>query len=55
MQREPADLRILAETAAATGDAEALATVRQWLAETRLEYKAVADLVGAMPGGNAVK
>ena len=49
VQREPADLRILAEAAAATGDAEALATVRQWLAETGLEYPAVAGLVGATP------
>ena len=55
VQREPADLRILAESAAATGDAEALAAVRQWLAETGLEYAAVADLVGATPGRNAGK
>jgi hypothetical protein len=55
VQREPADLRILAESAAATGDAEALAVVRQWLAETGLEYAAVADLVGTTPGRNAGK
>ena len=47
VQREPADLRILAETAAATSDAEALETVRRWLTETGLEYPAVAALVHA--------
>ena len=41
MQREPADLRILAEAAAATHDAAALQVVRDWLAATRLEYAAV--------------
>ncbi len=45
VQREPADLRILAEAARATGDAGALDAVRQWLATTRLEYPAVAELV----------
>jgi hypothetical protein len=45
VQREPADLRILAEAARATGDAAALDTVRQWLAATRLEYPAAAELV----------
>jgi hypothetical protein len=47
VQREPADLRILAEAAAATGDAAALGIVNQWLAETGLEYPAVAALVAA--------
>jgi hypothetical protein len=45
VQREPADLRVLAEAAAATGDAAAKSTVRQWLADTGLEYPAVAALV----------
>jgi tetratricopeptide (TPR) repeat protein len=45
VQREPADLRILAEAAAATGDAAALGVVKQWLTETGLEYPAVAALV----------
>lgn len=45
VQREPADLRILAEVARATGDAAATEAVRQWLAATRLEYPAVAELV----------
>jgi len=46
VQREPADLRILAEAAAAANDAAALETVRRWLTETGLEYEAVAALVG---------
>jgi thioredoxin-like negative regulator of GroEL len=45
VQREPADLRILAEAAHATGDAAALKTARDWLAATRLEYPAIAKLV----------
>ena len=47
VQREPADLRILAEAATAAGDAGAIGSVGQWLAETRFEYPAVAALVGA--------
>lgn len=47
VQREPADLRILAESAAAAGDAGALGIVRSWLAETGLEYPAVAAMVSA--------
>ncbi len=44
VQREPADLRILAEAAAAANDVAALGTVRRWLAETGIEYPAVAAL-----------
>lgn len=55
VQREPADLRILAEAVAATGDADALATVRRWLAETGLEYQAVANLVGATARRNTTQ
>ena len=47
VQREPADLRILAEVAHATGDTAAQDTVRRWLAITKLEYPAVARLVSA--------
>ena len=47
VQREPADLRILVEAAHATADIATLETVRQWLAETKLEYSAVAKLVNA--------
>jgi tetratricopeptide (TPR) repeat protein len=51
VQREPADLRVLAEAAAATNDATAKSTVRQWLAETGLEYPAVDALVAPGPKG----
>ena len=47
VQKEPADLRILAEAAAATGDKAAQDAVRQWLAATRLEYAAVSKLASA--------
>jgi tetratricopeptide (TPR) repeat protein len=52
VQREPADLRILAEAASAAGDAAALGIVKQWLAETRFEYPVVAALAS---GGVAAK
>ncbi|MBV8496734.1 MAG: hypothetical protein JO361_08135 [Gammaproteobacteria bacterium] len=44
VQREPADLRVLAEAAAACGDRAALELVRRWLAETGFEFPAVAAL-----------
>jgi hypothetical protein len=47
VQREPADLRILAEAAHATGDPKAQETVRRWLATSKLEYPAVSRLVNA--------
>jgi tetratricopeptide (TPR) repeat protein len=48
VQREPADLRILAESAKAVGDAAALRTVVDWVAQTRLEDKALtAALAGS--------
>jgi tetratricopeptide (TPR) repeat protein len=50
VQREPADLRILAEVAAATNDAAALGAVKRWLAETGFEDSAVAALIA---GGEA--
>ncbi|HEX4883971.1 MAG TPA: hypothetical protein VFX05_07520 [Casimicrobiaceae bacterium] len=46
VQREPADVRILAEAAAAAGDAGATALVREWLSATGLEDRAVAAAVG---------
>lgn len=45
VQREAADLRILAEAAVAADDAAALDVVRQWLAGTGLEYQALPALV----------
>lgn len=47
VQREPADLRILAEAAVATRDAGALATVRAWQQEHALEDVVLANLMGA--------
>jgi hypothetical protein len=47
VQREPADLRILAEIAHATGDTTAQETVRQWLTTSKLEYPAVTRLANA--------
>ena len=51
VQREPADVRVLAEVARATGDAWARETVRQWLATTGLEYPAVATMVNVAGSG----
>jgi hypothetical protein len=51
VQREPADLRVLAEAAAATGDSGAKAIVREWLAQTGLEYPEVAAMVDAGRSG----
>jgi len=50
VQREPADLLVLAEAANAAGDAAAMGIVRRWLAETGFEYPAVAALTGARGG-----
>ncbi|HKE39609.1 MAG TPA: hypothetical protein VKG21_07215 [Casimicrobiaceae bacterium] len=47
VQREPADIRILAEAAVATNDVAGFAQVKRWLAETRLEYGALTVLVGS--------
>ena len=46
VQREPADLRILAEAAAVANDAGVLTVVRTWLTETGFEYPVVAALTG---------
>jgi tetratricopeptide (TPR) repeat protein len=42
VQKEPADLRILAQAAAASKDAEAGALVRAWLARSRIEDATIA-------------
>ncbi len=47
VQREPADLWILAATASAADDAAALATVRRWIAQTGIEYTALMMLLDA--------
>ena len=41
VQREPADLRILVDSAKAAGDAAALRTAAEWVAKTQLEDKVV--------------
>ena len=45
VQREPADLRILAESARAAGDASALRIVSDWMSATRLEDVRVQSLL----------
>ena len=47
VQREPADLRILAEAALATKDAVALETVDRWIDDMRIEDATLAALRGA--------
>jgi hypothetical protein len=42
VQKEPADLRILADCALASGDAEAARLVRGWLRSSRIEDGRVA-------------
>ncbi len=42
VQKEPADLRILARAAKASGDAEAARLVRDWLRQSRLEDRTLA-------------
>ena len=49
VQREPADLRILAEAASATGDAATLREVAQWTVANRLQYAAVRVPAGDRP------
>jgi hypothetical protein len=44
VQREPADLRILAAAARASGDGEARKTVTDWLSSTRIEDVVVVAL-----------
>ena len=46
VQREPADLRILAAAASATGDAQALASVAAWQASHHLEDVTLAAILG---------
>ena len=52
VQKEPADLRILLESALAAHNAEAIDAVRDWLKETRLEDAQLARLVAraSIPG-----
>ncbi|MFC4930261.1 tetratricopeptide repeat protein [Massilia sp. GCM10023247] len=50
VQKEPADLRILAEAAAASGDSEARAFVLAWLARSRIEDATIAAPVARLGG-----
>ena len=48
VQKEPADLRILAQAGAASGDAEAIGLVRAWLARSRIEDATLASTVARL-------
>ena len=48
VQKEPADLRILAQAAAASKDAEAAAIVRNWLAASRIEDAGIAPIAARL-------
>ncbi|MFL6707831.1 MAG: hypothetical protein ACJ8HI_06460, partial [Massilia sp.] len=50
VQKEPADLRILVETAAASGDPVAGKTARDWIAATHIEDRALAPLLPKLKG-----
>jgi Tfp pilus assembly protein PilF len=50
VQKEPADLRILADSAAASGDRQAARTVTEWVARTGIEERAVTALLPALRG-----
>lgn len=47
VQKEPADLRILAQAAAASGDADAARLVRDWLRYSRIEDRTLDAIPGA--------
>lgn len=51
VQKEPADLRILAEAAAASGNAEAATLVRDWLKASKIEDKTLQAALGKLKGG----
>ena len=50
VQKEPADLRILAQAALASKDAEARALVRDWMNSSRIEDAAIAPLAARLEG-----
>jgi Tfp pilus assembly protein PilF len=50
VQKEPADLRILAEAAAASGDREAARTALAWAAASRIEDRALAAPLARLKG-----
>jgi hypothetical protein len=48
VQKEPADLRILADCALASGDAEAARLVRDWLRSSRIEDRRVTAIAARL-------
>ncbi|HEY0489113.1 MAG TPA: hypothetical protein VGD30_06320 [Telluria sp.] len=48
VQKEPADLRILADAAAASGDAEATRLVRAWIKQSGIEDRTIAPALGRL-------
>jgi hypothetical protein len=48
VQKEPADLRILADAALASGDAEAARMVRDWLHSARIEDRRIAAIAARL-------
>ena len=48
VQKEPADLRILVETAAASGDAAGARTALDWIDKTRIEDRTIAAIVARL-------
>jgi hypothetical protein len=50
VQKEPADLRILADAALASGDAEAAGMVRGWLQRSRIEDRRIAASAARLKG-----
>ena len=48
VQKEPADLRILAEAAAASGDAEATQLVRNWIKSSHIEDRTIQATLGKL-------
>ncbi|HEU4375228.1 MAG TPA: hypothetical protein VFS02_17155 [Telluria sp.] len=50
VQKEPADLRILVESAAASGDAVAAKTALDWIAQTHIEDRTIAAPLAKLKG-----
>jgi tetratricopeptide (TPR) repeat protein len=50
VQKEPADLRILVESAAASGDRVAAKTATDWIAQTHIEDRTIAEPLAQLKG-----
>lgn len=55
VQKEPADARILLESAVATRDTNTVEIVRAWMAETKLEDVHIAKLLASNPASGGAK